>query len=160
MYKENGLYIIKDEFFHLYAGKNWVQNKGESRPHYYAIEDKGLLWMVPMTSQVENIKVKIARQEARYGVGNCLFYSVGTIAGVERGFKIGDMFPVTDEYILRTYSINGIPYVVRNEELNSELQSKARRFLAMVRRGALRDQLGVLAVERKLRAGCSMPFRG
>jgi hypothetical protein len=151
-YTECGLYIVKDSFFRDYAKPNWVQNKGESRPHYYAIEDNGLLWLIPMTSRTESVKAKIAKEEAKRGEGNCIFYHTGFIAGVERGFKIGDMFPVTERHILRAYTVNGALYIVKTTALNRELRSRAVKFLALLKSGKMQDRLGVLDTAKRLRA--------
>lgn len=36
----SGLYIIRDSFFEQYGNDRYMQNKGENRPHYYAVRDK------------------------------------------------------------------------------------------------------------------------
>ena len=61
---EYGLYFIKDQYFYDFPSKHWMLNKGEKRPHYYALKDNsGIVWMIPMSSQVENYRQKIAREE-------------------------------------------------------------------------------------------------
>lgn len=60
---EHGLYFIKDQYFYDFPSKHWMLNKGEKRPHYYALKDNsGIVWMIPMSSQVENYRQKIARE--------------------------------------------------------------------------------------------------
>lgn len=66
---EHGLYFVKDQYFDDFPSKHWMLNKGEKRPHYYALEDpSGLIWLIPMSSQVENYKRKIQKRK-KNGVG-------------------------------------------------------------------------------------------
>ena len=147
----NGLYIVKDEYFQRFPNSHWVDNKSETRPFYYAIKDRrGLYWMIPLTTQVERTKAKIARDELKHGAGNCIYYHVGLIAGRERGFNIGNMFPVTENYILREWTIGGTPYIVRDSNVIAAVSSKAEKFLSMVRRGAVHPQVDIMAVMRAL----------
>ena len=151
-YQQHGLYIIKDAYFSDFPRIGWTANKNENRPYYYAWRDKsGILWMIPLTSQVENCKRKIEREERKRGAGNCIYYHIGCIAGRERGFKISDMFPVIDEYILRSYTIGQYtPYIVKTKSLNAALYSKSMRYLKLVETGKIRDQLGILPIKRIL----------
>lgn len=128
-----GLYVVKDQYFLDFPDPKWVDNKKETRPHYYALKDSdGVLWMIPMSSQVDNCRRKIARIEERRGKGNCIQFHIGKIAGKESVFKICDMFPVSEDYILRPYTIDEIPYVVKDRDLNKALYSKASRFIKLV----------------------------
>lgn len=150
-YTEHGLYIIKDEYFDRFPNQYWVLNKSESRPFYYAIRDKhGLLWMIPLTTKTDRIREKIKRDESRRGKGNCIYYDVGQIAGTERGFKIGDMFPITEMYILRPYTINAVAYVVEDSSLIERIQKKARRYLSLVESGAIRSSVNILEIRAML----------
>ena len=65
---EHGLYIVSDQYFTDFPSKHWMQNKSERRPHYYALKDKsGIIWLIPMSTQVENYKRKIEREEIKRG---------------------------------------------------------------------------------------------
>lgn len=150
-YQEHGLYIIKDSYFSRFPNSTWVNNKGENRPHFYAISDSsGLMWMIPMTTQVDGIKRKIAKEEQKYGRGNCIYYHVGVIAGEERGFKISDMFPVSDDYILRAYTMHGQEYVVQTKSLIDEIEKRASKFLNMVERNAIKPSRDILGIKSQL----------
>lgn len=49
-----GLYIISDQYFLDFPNERYMDNKKESRPHYYAIRDNdGIFWMIPLSSKVE-----------------------------------------------------------------------------------------------------------
>lgn len=149
---EHGLYIIKDTYFERFKSSHWMQNKNEKRPHYYALRgNDGILWMIPLSTKVENYKAKILKEEQRRGVGNCIYYHIGKIASNERAFLIGDMFPVTEQYIKNPFTISGVPYIVKNAPLNSVLYSKAMRFLALVEQGKIKSRTNILGIRKKLR---------
>jgi len=148
---EHGLYIIKDEFFVRFPYARWNWNKEENRPCYYAVKDKsGVYWMIPMTTQVEGLKAKIKKAEEKYGEGNCIYYHVGIVAGKERGFKIGNMFPVTERYVLRAYEIFNHPYVIETANLNDALRSRAMKYLSLVRSGKARSDCDMISIMHML----------
>lgn len=148
---QNGLYIIKDEFFKRFPNSHWVDNKNEKRPFFFAIKDQnGLLWMIPLSSQVDNIKAKIAREEAKRGKGNCIYYHIGQVAGRERGFNIGNMFPITENYILRSWTIGGKPYIVQETNVVEAITRKSLKFLNLVDSGTIRPQVDIMAIMRIL----------
>ena len=149
--KECGLYIIKDVYFVLYNSPTFLLNKNESRPHFYAVKDKdGIIWMVPMSSKVDKYRARIEKEEAKRGLGNCIYYHLGIIAGKERAFNISSMFPITEKYISHPYTINGIPYIVKDETLVRKLRSKVKRYLRLLEQHQLRDTNHVLKIRDSL----------
>lgn len=147
----SGLYIIKDEYFSDFPNPKYMQNKGENRPHYYAIQDNdGLFWMIPLSSKVEKFRGKIADVEAKSGTGSCFLFAIAPVAGRERAFVISEMFPVTEEYILRPYTVNGKPLVIQNSEIQKTIRAKALRFLKMVNRGYVKSPLNIIETKAKL----------
>ena len=146
----SGVYIISDQYFVDYPNERYMQNKSESRPHYYAIEDGPLFWMIPISSKVANYRKKIEAIETRSGEGNCFMFAIGELSGRERVFVIADMFPVTKEYILRPYTVCGVPLVVQNSAVQDEVRKKANRFLSMVRRGQIKSPLNAMEIRKKL----------
>lgn len=63
-----GLYIISDQYFLDFPNERYMDNKKESRPHYYAIRDNdGIFWMIPLSSKVEKYRVKIEKTEKVHG---------------------------------------------------------------------------------------------
>lgn len=149
--KKSGLYIVSDEFFKKYPNKRYMDNKGENRPHYYAIADKaGILWLIPLSSRVEKYKRLIQENEARHGAGKCVHYVVAPIYGKERAFIICDMFPVLPKYILRAYKVNNTPYILQNKNIRKNIEEKANAYLNMVERGVLHSPLNIMNVKKKL----------
>lgn len=147
----SGLYIIKDEYFLKFPNPKFMDNKGESRPHYYAVRDNdGLFWMIPISSKVDKFKAKIAEVEEKAGAGNCFLFAIATVSGRERAFVISEMFPVTEEYILRPYTVKGMPLVIRNEEIQKTMKTKALRFLKMVNKGYVKSPLNIMSIKKNL----------
>jgi hypothetical protein len=148
---EHGLYTVKDQFFDDFARDYWMDNKNEGRPYYYLFLDKdNIPWVIPMSSQVENYKRKIAREEAKRGVGNCIYYHIGLVASRERVFLIGDMFPIDASYIKAPYVIGHIHYVSKNRKLNATIYSKSMRYLNLIEHGVMKSRNDVLGIKRIL----------
>lgn len=147
----SGLYIISDQYFVDYPNERHMQNKGEARPHYYAIQDNdGIFWMIPLSTKVEKYREKISATEKAHGKGSCIMFCLAPIHGQERAILICDMFPVPEEYILRPYTISGIPYVIRNESIRKTITTKAKRYLSLVKRGVLKSPLNIMETKEKI----------
>lgn len=63
--KTGCLYHIKDEFFDKINGKGLMINheNGHSRPSYLAIEDKELLWFIPLSSKINKYEPIVQRKQ-------------------------------------------------------------------------------------------------
>ncbi len=147
----SGLYIISDQYFTDYPNDRHMDNKGEARPHYYAIQDNdGIYWMIPLSTKVEKYRAKIAATEKSHGNGSCIMYCIVPIHGQDRAILICDMFPVTEEYILRAYTIGGTPYVIRNKNIQKTIRTKAMRYLSLVKQGILQSPLNIMEVKKQL----------
>lgn len=148
---EHGLYSVKDKYFQDFQSPYWMDNKNEQRPYYYLLKDKdGILWVIPMSTQVENYHTKIKRVEEKRGSGNCVYYHIGAVAHVDRVFLIGDMFPVDESYIKAPFRIGQVHYIVRNKNLNAALYSKAMRYLKLVECGAMKSRNDIMGIKRIL----------
>lgn len=104
--------------------------------------------MIPISSKVEKYRAAIARSET--AGKKTLFYHLGVISGRESAFLIGDMIPVVQAYIVRPYTVSGMPYVVRDAKLLRSLKSKAKRYLTLVRQGKIRPHVDILDICRRL----------
>ena len=146
---EYGLYNIKDKYFSDFKNNFFVDNKCENRPHYCTFTDKkGTIWFIPLSTQTEPYKKKIEKDEKKHG--DCLFYHIGTISGIERVFLIGNMFPVTKEYIKKPYTINNIHYIVCNKNLIRQIHKKASKYLLLVEQGKLSPNVDILSIKEYL----------
>lgn len=147
----HGLYSVKDQYFKDFKRPYWMDNKNEKRPYYFLLQDKdGIYWVIPMSSQTENYKTKIEREESKRGKGNCIYYHTGMIASIERVFLIGDMFPIDESYIKAPFTIGETHYVVGNKKLNSEIYSKAMRYLRLVEQGVMKSRNDILGIKTVL----------
>lgn len=134
--KKTGFYIIKDQFFIDVADPYLKRNKGENRPHYYCFKDakNGVYWVIPLSSRVEKYRTIM---ESRIAAGKpCDTLHIAKLDDAkESAFLIQDMFPVTDEYVEREYTIAGNHLMLTSERLVAEIERKARRVSGMLRRG-------------------------
>lgn len=144
-----GLCVIKDKFFEDFPHNNHMQNKNESRPYFLAIKGcDEIFWLVPISSRVDKYKAKIEKDTEKFG--ECLFCHIGRIMGRESAFLIGNMIPVTEEYIKKPFTVCGAPYVVQDKELIKQIRTRASRYLALVRAKKLSPYVDILEIERIL----------
>lgn len=146
-----GLCIVSDKYFRDFPHPRHMDNKSESRPHYLAMEaTNGIIWLIPLSSQVEKYREKITRGEEKYGKGNHIFHYITRLRGQEKVFLIGNAIPVTDQYIIRPFTISKVPFVIGDEKDRKALQSKLSQYLAMVRGGRFRSEVDILSIENQL----------
>ena len=71
----------------------------------------------------------------------------------ESVFLIQDMFPITEEYIEREYTIAGNHLMLTSEHTAKEIEQKARKVMGMLKRGIkfTPTQPDVVAILEKLR---------
>lgn len=152
MIESCGLYIIDDAFFSKFdRDHKLMMNKNERRPHYCGIvSDNGVVWLVPLSTQVDKYKKSVEAAEAKHGKGKCVFYYIGKIKGEERAFLIGDAFPCTEEYIKKPFTIAGVPYIVRNQKDVAAVRQRLSRFIALVRSGKLHPNANIMSIEKAL----------
>lgn len=134
--RKNGFYIVKDKFFEDMSDPYLKGNKEENRPHYYCFEDAavGVLWMIPLSARVEKYR-KIMQKKADTGKPCDIVHIVKLDSGRENAFLIQDMFPITEEYIEREYTIAGNPLMLTSEKQVKEIQRKAKKVLNLLKRG-------------------------
>lgn len=151
---KHGFYFISDEFFKDFPDPYLKGNKKERRPHYYAVFDHvtGLYWMIPMSSKVEKYKNIINKRLANHKP--CHILHIAKLDNDrESVFLIQDMFPVTEKYIARKYTIGQNHLRVTSEHLAADIEYKATKVLGMIRRGIkfMPTQPNVLKIEQKLK---------
>lgn len=73
----------------------------------------------------------------------------------ESAFLIQDMFPITESYIEREYTIAGNHLLLTSEHTAKEIEKKARKVIAMLKRGIkfTSTQPDVMMILKKLREG-------
>lgn len=146
---EFGLYNVKDEYFKTFQNNFLVDNKSENRPYYCSLKDNdGTIWFIPLSTQTNSYKIKIENDIKKHK--KCLFYHIGTISGIERVFLIGNMFPVTEKYIKKPFTINNVHYVVSNGKLIKEIQTRAKRYLSLVKYNKLKPSVDIMKIKQTL----------
>lgn len=151
--KKTGFYIIKDKFFDDMSDRYLKGNKKGNRPHYYCFDDTttGIYWMIPLSSRIDKYKRIVAKKE-NAGKPCDIIHIVKLDDGRECAFLIQDMFPITEEYIEREYTIAGNHLMLTSEHTASTIEQKARKVLALLKRGVkfTPTQPDVLAILKKL----------
>ncbi len=151
--KKTGFYIIKDKFFEDMSDPYLKGNKAENRPHYYCFEDAktGVYWMIPLSSRIEKYK-RIVEQKEKAGKPCDIIHIVKLDDNLESAFLIQDMFPITDKYIEREYTIAGNHLMLTSEHTAKEIEKKARKVAGMLKRGVkfTPTQPDVMAILKKL----------
>jgi len=134
--KKTGFYIIKEKFFIDTADPYLKRNKQENRPHYYCFRDTkdGVYWMIPLSSKVEKYRTIMNKRVANNKPCDTL-HIVELDNNRKSVFLIQDIFPITDEYIEREYTVNGTPLMLTSEHTVREIDRKARRVIGLLKRG-------------------------
>ena len=152
--KRAGFYLIKDAFFEDMEEPFLKGNKSANRPHYYCIPeaDTNIYWMIPLSSRVEkykNIMLKLQRAKK-----SCNALHIALLGNdKESVFLIQDIFPVTEKYIEREYTIGGIHFILRNEQEIKTIENKSKVVIKMLKQGIkfTPTQPNVLAMLEKLK---------
>ena len=152
--KKTGFYIIKDKFFEDMPDPYLKGNKAGNRPHYYCLEDTstGIYWMIPLSSRIDKYR-RIMEKKEKNGKSCDILHIVKLDDSRESAFLIQDMFPITEEYIEREYTITGNHLMLTSEHTAREIEQKARKVMGMLKRGIkfTPTQPDVMAILEKLR---------
>lgn len=151
--QEHSFYIIKDEFFSEMNDPYLKGNKSANRPHYYCFkEEENIYWMIPLSSRIDKYKAIIAKQEAKGRRCNIL-HITKLDNGRESAFLIQDIFPITDKYIARAYTIANQPLILTSEKTAGEIDKKARKVIKLIKHGVkfTPTQPDVLRILEKLK---------
>lgn len=130
--QENYFYIIDNQFFEDFPDPYLRGNHEENRPHYFAFkeENQKIFWIVPISSRIEKYK-KIIQSKESQGKP-CDILHILTVAGKEEAFLIQDMFPISEEYLKRAYTINGIPLKLVHEKDICQVRKKANKIYNLI----------------------------
>lgn len=133
---EGFVYHIDDNYFHKANDSNLMKNKenGNYRPTYYCIKDKktDLLWVIPMSTQVEKFKKIQDKQINNYG--KSITIVIGNFDGKDATFLIQNMFPITEKYINHIHTRNGNPVPV-SIPLQKQIESNVKQVKILIDKG-------------------------
>ena len=107
--------------------------------------------MIPLSSRIEKYK-RIVEQKEKAGKPCDIIHIVKLDDNLESAFLIQDMFPITDKYIEREYTIAGNHLMLTSEHTAKEIEKKARKVAGMLKRGVkfTPTQPDVMAILKKL----------
>ena len=133
-----GFYILKDEFFIEMNDPYLKNNKNCNRPFYYCVKEsisnKDIYWMIPLSSKVEKykkiIKSKVDSNKRCDGLYVCKLPN-----GKENAFLIQDIFPVTDEYIDREFTLGSNHLILPYVDDVKIIETKAKKVIQMIKNG-------------------------
>ncbi|MCM1040327.1 MAG: hypothetical protein NC314_01760 [Roseburia sp.] len=150
-------YYITDQYFidfpdsYLMRNKESINGQQHDRPCFYAFEDEktGIYWMIPFSSQTNKFRRVYNTKMQKYH--RCDTIVFGEVLGYEKAFLIQNMCPVVDEYVKNEYidTNAGIPVRI-DGALEQELLSKAKKVLALQRKGSKFIFPDVISIEEKL----------
>ncbi|MCD8367262.1 MAG: hypothetical protein LUC48_04465 [Clostridiales bacterium] len=145
--RECGLYILSDQYFLDFPSDRHMWNKQERRPYFFAVKgSNGIYWLVPLSSQVEKYRKKMQKHQ------KSVYCHIAKVKGEEKAFLTGNVIPVTEEYIIRPFTVNAHPYIVKNQADTRQIISKVRRYLVLVREEKLTPVVDILQIEQELLA--------
>ena len=155
--KKGHFYYITDRYFTDFPDSNLMSNKESSngcnhdRPCFYSFEDSntGLFWMIPISSHVKKYRKYYNSKIKKYN--HCDTIMFGQVLGHERTFLIQNMCPITKEYIKNEYiDLKSNTPVLIDKVSQRKLLQKAKRVLALQRKGIKLIFPDVLSIEKKL----------
>lgn len=134
-------YYINDQYFKdfpdekLMSNKDISQGKVHDRPCFYAFEDTktGIFWLIPISSQVEKYKAIYDKKVVKYKRCDTLFFA--EVLGYQKAFLLQNMCPVLQKYIKNEYCNKSGETVRISFAVEKELIKRAKRVLAMQRKG-------------------------
>lgn len=86
----------------------------------------------PISSRIDKYK-GIVEKKAKAGKPCDIIHIVKLDDSRESAFLIQDMFPITEEYIEREYTIGGNHLMLTSEHTANEIEQKARKVIGMLK---------------------------
>ena len=116
-------------------GSSISQGQAHDRPCFYAFEDKktGLFWLIPISSQVEKYEAIYDKKVAKYKRCDTLVFA--EVLGYKKVFLLQNMCPISQQYIKNEYCNKAGEAVKVKFSVEKEIIKKAKRILAMHRKG-------------------------
>lgn len=133
---KTGFYIVKDSFFTDVNDPYLKGNKEENRPHYYCFQERNdnIYWIIPLSSRIKKYQAIIDKKLAK-GKKCDTLHIAKLDSGTKSVFLIQDIFPITDKYIERAYTIGGNPLKLTSVHEAREIEKKARRVVGLLKCG-------------------------
>ena len=90
--------------------------------------------MIPLSSRIDKYKQTLEKKK-KAGKSCDILHIVKLDDSRESAFLIQDMFPITEEYIEREYTIAGNHLMLTSEHTAREIEQKAKKVMGMLKRG-------------------------
>lgn len=128
------IYHIKDEFFNKINDDGLMINheNGHSRPTYFTIKDKDILWFIPLSSKVSKYKSIIDKKIEKYG--SCKSIMISEIANEKTVILLQNAFPTLEKYIDHPHIVDGKPLKVI-DTLKEEILGNFKYLIALKKEG-------------------------
>ena len=128
------IYHIKDEFFDKINDKGLMINheNGHSRPTYFTIKDKDILWFIPLSSKVFKYQNIIDKKVEKYG--RCKSIMICEIANEKTAVLLQNAFPTLEKYIDHPHIVDGKPLKVI-DTLKDEILDNFKYLMALKKEG-------------------------
>lgn len=150
--QEHYFYIIDEAFFERFKDPSLRGNDSENRPHYFAFmeEATGLYWVIPCSARVEKYRAIIKKRELQNKATDILH--IPKHLHKESALLIQDMFPVTEAYLKRNYTVDGHPLKIVDKLELASISKKAKTIRALIKTGRkfTPNQVNASKIEREL----------
>jgi hypothetical protein len=132
---ENGVYIIKQEYFDKFKqlGCTFKDNKSGTRPTFCCVKDEiipDLFWAIPTSKITSNKNMDRFLKYTdlpKYKLGYS-FYHIG-VTNVPCIFCISSCFPITNKYIEREYIVNNRHLILKSTKQTEDVKNKLMNIL-------------------------------
>ena len=132
--KTGYLYHIKDEYFDVVNDDSLMQKheKGKKRPTHFTIQDKDILWFIPISSKIDKYQKIIDKKVERYGICNTIL--IRKIADKDAAILLQNAFPTLEKYIDHVHTVDGVPLSVPTD-LQNEIKRLFKNMIGLKKRG-------------------------
>ena len=90
--------------------------------------------MIPLSSKIDKYR-KIMKKRLEKGKSCDILHIIKLDNGKESAFLIQDMFPITENYIEREYTIVNNHLMLTSEHSAREIEKKAKKVMNMLKKG-------------------------
>lgn len=105
---------------------------GKTRPTYFTIKDRNILWFIPISSKINKYKKIVNNKVLKYGICNTIL--IRNILGKEHAILLQNAFPTLEKYIDHMHTIYSMPARV-SDELREEILRNFKKMLKMKKHG-------------------------
>ncbi len=132
--KTGYIYHIKDEFFDRINDKGLMINheNGKTRPTYFTIKDKDILWFIPLSSKIDKYQPIIDKKFKKYG--SCKTIMIREITDKKVAILLQNAFPTLEKYIDHPHIVNGYP-LKAIDSIKEEILSNFKYLISLKNKG-------------------------